>query len=97
MTRSSTPKQAMSRPEPGTTMPPATCSVNTVQSKELSTCYTKQLDIHTKVTISKIAGLIGLRGQRLCERREIANIVPAYAKRCPEIPAIAWNQEAYRR
>jgi hypothetical protein len=29
ITRSSTPRQATSRPEPGTTIPPATCSVST--------------------------------------------------------------------
>ena len=40
MTRSSTPKAATSRPEPGTTMPPATCSVSTVGSRELSSSDT---------------------------------------------------------
>ena len=36
ITRSSTPRHAMRRPEPGTTIPPATCSVSTGQKNEMS-------------------------------------------------------------
>src|SRR5580698_606116 len=47
MTRSSTPKAATSRPEPGTTMPPATCSVSTVGLRELSSANTTKTQRRT--------------------------------------------------
>jgi hypothetical protein len=77
ITRSSTPRQAIRRPDPGTTMPPATCSVTTEKSlSEIIIIIIKVF--RTKVVITQNAGLVSLGWQEVSERREIADIIPTY-------------------
>lgn len=78
MTKSSTPRQAMRRPEPGTTIPPATCSVRTIiggVNKYYNGTLLKEL---TQIAVAKDTRLIGLRGNEVSEGREITDIVPTW-------------------
>ena len=73
MTRSSTPKQAISLPEPGATMPPATCSVSTGKPPSATPCKGfGERAAHQ----GKDAYLIGFGGQEIRQGREVADVIP---------------------
>lgn len=77
MTRSSTPKQAMRRPDPGTTMPPATCSVRT--EREVSSGFEQwQGKRLTETGIAEDTGLVGFGRDEIRKGRPVTYIVPTY-------------------
>ena len=76
ITRSSTPRHATSRPEPGTTMPPATCSVRTIRAHELAWQRPLKHGERTQSAVAKNTGLVCLCRQKFGNRREVSNIIP---------------------
>lgn len=77
MTRSSTPKQAMRRPDPGTTMPPATCSVRTKREVSSNIGQGKGNKL-TETGIAKDTGLVGFGRDEIRKGRPVTYIVPTY-------------------
>jgi hypothetical protein len=68
---------AMSLPDPGTTMPPATCSVKTMKPNQQTLVYPlANIEPHTKVVVSKHTWLISFGGKQICQRGEVTDIVP---------------------
>ena len=64
--RSSTPSKETRRPDPGTTIPPATCSVKTVHIVRAYS-FPSITRKPTKTAVTKNTGLICFGGDQVCE------------------------------
>ena len=82
ITRSSTPKQAINLPEPGTTMPPATCSVSTGSSASATSRKRTREDQLPRLLLPRMRGWLDSAGRRSAsDEKSPTSSQPAIASR----------------